>query len=580
LPCVRRGASARCKKFIFKQVKLNFIEKVLAATAKSSNDCPTIRINRILASTPLGDERDAAAAAAAAAAGASDDSQIEGASDAQNTLSGGSSGGSHAVILDDTAHHRLGELGQSAKSSEKLRRRLFDVHTSVGDTIFGQTFRQLKDVCASRLRPAQPRGTSPHVALNVVFVGEQVLGQAGPYRAFFSDICRELQEPKSPEDPYPLNLFIPTPNNLHRLGEDRDRYMPHPSNVSVQHLELYEFVGRLMGMAMRTHIIMALDLARTVWKQLTNEDSTFADLRCLDEALVRNVLNPLIPDTSVALDRKAFARRFGTHMTISLTKSDQSPLLVDVDGDGKLADTMRIGFDDRQVLVSVLVRSRLEETKLQVAAMRRGLCNIIPEQLLSLMTSQELEGRICGTREIDIELLKRHTEYGPDVDRNAPHIRYLWNTLEGFTQQQLRRFVKFAFAQERLPSTDEGFSHPKIRMLIKSSRHSGSGKKNSNQDHALPHADTCFFNVEIPAYSSQEIMRKRLTTVVNMDWGMSGDDIGSEQSLQSVLTGTGMQPTSSNRTSSRGTRTSSAQTGSSASMPSLGVGRPSRTGSG
>jgi len=55
--------------------------------------------------------------------------------------------------------------------------------------------------------------------------------------------------------------------------------------------------------------------------------------------------------------------------------------------------------------------------------------------------------------------------------------------------------------------------------MIKPSRVSGPA-----QDYALPHADTCFFNVELPAYSSEALMRERLTTVIGLDWGMSGDD--------------------------------------------------------
>lgn len=41
--------------------------------------------------------------------------------------------------------------------------------------------------------------------------------------------------------------------------------------------------------------------------------------------------------------------------------------------------------------------------------------------------------------------------------QSAPHIQHFWKVLEGFTQEQLRRFVLFAYAQSRLPATDEEF---------------------------------------------------------------------------------------------------------------------------
>jgi hypothetical protein len=85
------------------------------------------------------------------------------------------------------------------------------------------------------------------------------------------------------------------------------------------------------------------------------------------------------------------------------------------------------------------------------------LCDIIPPPLLQLLSWSELQERICGSsRDIDLTLLQRHTEYASGVDRNAPYITWFWNTLKGFSSEQRRRFVRFAYAQERLPSTDQG----------------------------------------------------------------------------------------------------------------------------
>jgi len=126
----------------------------------------------------------------------------------------------------------------------------------------------------------------------------------------------------------------------------------------------------------------------------------------------------------------------------------------------------------------------------------------------------------------------------PGLSSSSRRILYLWEVLEGFTQKQLKKFVKFAYAQERLPTTDAGFqSYPRIRMLVKPSRVKGGGQA-ANQDGLLPHADTCFFNVEIPDYSSLEVMRTRLETLVAMDWGMSGDDelaLGAAVDIRSLL---------------------------------------------
>lgn len=36
-------------------------------------------------------------------------------------------------------------------------------------------------------------------------------------------------------------------------------------------------------------------------------------------------------------------------------------------------------------------------------------------------------------------------------------------------------------------------------------------------DQSLPKADTCFFNIELPNYSTKEIMRQKLLLAINMD---------------------------------------------------------------
>lgn len=38
-----------------------------------------------------------------------------------------------------------------------------------------------------------------------------------------------------------------------------------------------------------------------------------------------------------------------------------------------------------------------------------------------------------------------------------------------------------------------------------------------NQDMALPKADTCFFNIELPDYSTKETMKYKIMQAVNFD---------------------------------------------------------------
>eukprot|EP01083_Nonionella_stella_P141962 438335_1 len=440
---------ARCRRLIFPlRAKLNFVRRVMANTATgSAESAPRIIVNRILAS----------------------DAEID--------------------IVSRTTRQDAMDL------------------CSV--TVFGQAYQQLRDVNPSLFRVPAPKGSGPHVGFSASFVGEQVLGQAGPYRAFFSDICREVQSTSDPDKPSSLPLLVPTPNHQHSLGESRELFMPNPRCRSIQHRQLFEFLGRLIGIAMRTRVILSLDLPSIVWKMICGETSSRADLAQVDISLCQNVLSALEKFDDRSCFRDVFGDlRFGKE------------LIPHVESENIRADDP-VTFDNRLIYCKALERFHLiDYLGPQIKAICDGFWSIVPRSLLRIITWAELKLQLCGDQGVDIELLKRHTEYS-GVDKNAPHIAWFWSALESFSGWQRRRFVEFAYASARLPSTDAEFEHaPRTRMLIKAAAAAPDGQ---SADDMLPRADTCFFNVELPAYSSEEVMHARLRAVVAMDWGMSGD---------------------------------------------------------
>lgn len=161
----------------------------------------------------------------------------------------------------------------------------------------------------------------------------------------------------------------------------------------------------------------------------------------------------------------------------------------------------------------------------QLKALVKGLEYAMPAVCFRLLKWEELEQRLCGAQDIDVDLLRRHTEYSNGVNKDAPYIGWFWDLLSEFTPSERRKFVEFANGSARLPVDDAGFlAFPRTRMLTKPSRAANRADLSQETiDPALPHADTCFFNIELPTYSSHEVMEQRLRAVIGMDWGMSGD---------------------------------------------------------
>eukprot|EP00479_Gromia_sphaerica_P008468 TRINITY_DN3234_c0_g1_i1.p1 TRINITY_DN3234_c0_g1~~TRINITY_DN3234_c0_g1_i1.p1 ORF type:complete len:110 (+),score=18.69 TRINITY_DN3234_c0_g1_i1:242-571(+) len=91
--------------------------------------------------------------------------------------------------------------------------------------------------------------------------------------------------------------------------------------------------------------------------------------------------------------------------------------------------------------------------------------------------------------------------------------------LTDFSQENRRKFIRFAWAQDRLPADDDEFQRSHTRLLIKP-----PAKHYSNPDIALPRADTCFFNIELPRYSTRDIMELKFLFAINQTVTMNADE--------------------------------------------------------
>jgi hypothetical protein len=116
--------------------------------------------------------------------------------------------------------------------------------------------------------------------------------------------------------------------------------------------------------------------------------------------------------------------------------------------------------------------------------------------------------QICGKQTLDIELLQQCTEY-EDVDPKAPHIAMFWQVLKEFTPEECSAFLRFVSARSRLPASASGFN-----MSFKIQP--GQGKEVAyDPDRYLPHSQTCFFSLSLPAYTSVEVLRKKLIYAIS-----------------------------------------------------------------
>jgi len=250
---------------------------------------------------------------------------------------------------------------------------------------------------------------------------------------------------------------------------------------------MFEFVGVLMGIALRTKAPFAIDLPSIVWKTLLNLTVDTSDLEAIDR-LACQALNGI----SDLTDRAKFESLVQNEcFSTQLSNSEMFELKKD-------GANTPVTFENRHEFVALSIKARLNEATKQIRAIEKGLNTVVPLRLLSLFSWYDLEIMIAGTPQIDIEMLYRHTLYTSNLSSSSPLIGFLFQTLRSFNTDERQMFLRFVWGRNRLPATDTDWTQQFTVNAL------------SADEKALPIAHTCFFSIDLPPYSSAEVLRAKL----------------------------------------------------------------------
>jgi hypothetical protein len=126
-----------------------------------------------------------------------------------------------------------------------------------------------------------------------------------------------------------------------------------------------------------------------------------------------------------------------------------------------------------------------------------------------------LEQLITGSSKVDIGLLKQCTEY-ENVNPESTHIHNFWEVIEEMSDEEKTMFLRFVWARSRMPSTLES-----LPMNFKIQGPQGPARE--SPDDYLPSAQTCFFSLSLPPYSSKEVLRAKLLYAIQNSPNMDAD---------------------------------------------------------
>ncbi|XP_051556154.1 E3 ubiquitin-protein ligase HECTD3-like isoform X3 [Myxocyprinus asiaticus] len=309
------------------------------------------------------------------------------------------------------------------------------------------------------------------------FIAEGIIDQGGGFRDSLADMSEELC-PSSSECSMPLPFFTRTSNQ--GAGEARDFYVPNPS---CRQFHKFEWIGQLMGAALRGKDFLVLALPGLVWKQLIGEAVSWSkDFPAVDSVLVK------LLEAMEHMDKETFDFKFGQELVYTTPLSDGRLVELIPGGIGVV-----VRYEDRNEFIRLVKKARLEESREQIAALQAGLVKVVPQAVLDLLTWQEVEKKVCGDPEITVEALKRLTRY-EDLEQTDVRVQYLWEALMNFTNEDRSRFLRFVTGRSRLPAPIYIFPD----------------KQGSEITDALPQSSTCSSTLYLPKYPSAKICEEKL----------------------------------------------------------------------
>lgn len=289
------------------------------------------------------------------------------------------------------------------------------------------------------------------------------------------------------------------PNPDYR-GIQRDKKEGHTNNGQEaegaeenvdDHLAQLEFLGVMLGRAMRERMVQDLSLAPHFILLLLGHRNTFAQLKAFDEGLYDQLRSLLYisAESLAALDLTftTVEERSGEKKEVELVKGGQ-----------------RIGVTRATVVqyLSCMADFYLNRHGwAEMRAFRQGLITMIPSPMLQLFDAQEVSKLIAGEQReaFDVEDWKAHTSYQHGVSTERT-VQLFWRVVAAMTREEQSTLLFFSTSLRVPPLL--GFASLSPSFCIELLPEAPLDR--------LPSASTCFSTLRLPLYTSMEMMRRKL----------------------------------------------------------------------
>ncbi|XP_011210956.1 ubiquitin-protein ligase E3B [Bactrocera dorsalis] len=396
-------------------------------------------------------------------------------------------------------------MGLTESACASPRSALIVVHR---DRIVEDGYRQL-----AALRPHALKGVIRVRFINQQGLHEAGIDQDGVFKEFLEETIKKVFDPS-------LNLFKTTTDQ---------RLYPSPiSYVQDNHLQLFEFVGRMLGKAVYEGIVVDVPFASFFLSQLLGQTHQ-ALYSCMDE----------LPSLDNELYRSlTFIKHYKQDVAdLNLTFS------VDQDVMGKIVThelhpggkARAVTDSNKLVYIHYMAYFHMNtQIREQTQAFNRGFRSIVNPEWLSLFSPPELQRLISGdTVPLDLRDLRKHTQYYGGFHDSHRVVGWLWDILaKDFTEEERKLFLKFVTSCSKPPLLGFANLEPPFSIrCVEVSDDEDTGDtigsvirgfftiRKKDPLNRLPTSSTCFNLLKLPNYQKKSTLRDKLRYAVSSNTG-------------------------------------------------------------
>eukprot|EP01119_Soliformovum_irregulare_P013378 TRINITY_DN3548_c0_g1_i1.p1 TRINITY_DN3548_c0_g1~~TRINITY_DN3548_c0_g1_i1.p1 ORF type:complete len:946 (+),score=374.07 TRINITY_DN3548_c0_g1_i1:113-2950(+) len=239
--------------------------------------------------------------------------------------------------------------------------------------------------------------------LSVNFAGEEGIDAGGLSREWYTILAREMFNPN-------YCLFLPTANSTFQPNKN--------SAINTDHLEFFKFVGRVIAKALYDGQLLDAHFTHSFYKHILGQPVSYTDMEAVDPEFYKSLLWILENDVSdLSLTFSTEQEVFGIVQAVELKENGRNIAVTD---------------ENKEEYVRLVTEMKMTTAiQQQIEWFKKGFHDLIKSEQISIFTPSELELLISGLPDIDIEDLRKNTEYR-GYSKESAQIQWFWETVGDF----------------------------------------------------------------------------------------------------------------------------------------------------